>query len=877
MTKGDREKSQPRPDRRAEVLSLLCVVAAASFFFSPYFRHWDRVNPQDDWLQHAARHAAVRISLTELGQFPLRTHFFGGGYPTLWNPEDPTLSPFVALTFVFGEIAGVKLIGLALHLAGVVGVYLLARGVYGQSRWAAGVAACVLAFSSWTSTRVYKGNINELYFLCFPLMLWLLTKARNRASFVCLTLVAASLAMDGKLTWFSMMFFLGLGALRLCSASKGQPGMHLRGAPEDDEIPSSARSPDRAPVGGGGQETASDASGRSLWSPDQSDRMSWSGDHDEHRRACFSGQLDLTPLLRFVAVILLAVMLAAPKLLSVAEMFASRGGLGGAEIARHGDYYGPDTIEALSPLDLWHVFTRPVVGADFAPSPDNVSLPVVLLACGGLVLGGWRLWRDVLIAVLALFLVTAYHAPIDVFRAFTTLPGFSAVSVPAKYFDFYLLLFLAIMAGQCVEFVHRRARASRRAAVKVGMCVIVLGVLGYEFCQNRPLVSGLFTEGLPTISDRAASFHQVRGIRMKTTGQRTLHSNNYLNLLRRVGTIDQFTAIPLPAYAEPRFFVDPQDRLHASSRYRGEAYLLDGKGAVEVRVTPNRIRVRYQASEPATIVINQNFDRYWRANVGRPHANGGLLAVRVPEGAGDVDLWYSPTSFQVGLGIMLVAVAVLAVAAVVTPRWRLVLALGRPAVAWGLRGTAAGILAAVIVWIGLVVAPTMRRDRWFLSGLFASRRGEHETAARQFSRVLAERPHQVAALRECGQCLFDAGDYGRAIELLGRAAKMRPRSVRTIRGLATAQIRNGDLRAATATLSRGVSVCPFSDQLHLALAKCYAMLARPGLAMTALARAIDLGCRDWVEIASEPAFKALRGSPEFRQLMDSKRKQRLLF
>jgi len=791
---------------RAEIVPLLCVVASACLFFAPYFRHWDRVNSRDDWVQHAARHAAVRISLSEFGQFPLRTHFFGGGYPTLWNPEDPTLSPFVALTFVFGEVAGVKLIGFVLYLAGVVGVYLLVRGPYGHSQWAAAVAAGVLAFSSWTSTRIYKGNINELYFLCFPLMLWLLAKVRSRASFVCLTLLTATLAMDGKLTWFSMVFFLGLGALRLCSVDKGQ--------------------------------------------------------------------LDLTPLLRFVAVVLLSVLLAAPKLLPVADLFASRGGLGGAEIARHGDYYGPDTIETLAPVDLWHVFTRPVAGGDFAPSPDNVSLPVMLLAAGGLVLGGWRLWRDALVAVLALVLVAAYHLPIDVLRAFTTLPGFNAFSVPAKYFDFYLLLFVAIMAGQCVESVRRR---SRGIAAKVGGCVLVLGVLGYEFCQNRPLVDDLFTENLPAVSDRAESFYQVRGIRMKTTGQRTPHSSNYLNLLRRVGTIDQFTAIPLPAYAEPKFFVDPQDRLRGNSRYRGEAYLLGGKGTIAAHVTPNRILVQYEVDGPATVVVNQNFDRYWRTNVGRPEAHRGLLAVPVPGGVGEVDLWYSPTPFLVGLGIMLAAVVLLAIGATVLPRWRLVLALNRPAVTRRLTGIAMGFVIAVVAWVSLIVAPTMRRDRWFLSGLSASRQEKYETAVRQFTRVLAERPDQVAALRECGRCLIHTGDHQRAAELLGRAADLRPGSARLIRSLAKAHLGNGNLEAATMTLEKGVSACPFAEHLHLALAKCYAMAARPGEALTALERAIDLGCRHRRDMASEPAFKALYGSPEFRQLMETKRKQGLLF
>ena len=147
MSDSEREElpARPRPDTWAEIVPLLCVMACASLFFFPYFQHWGRVNPRDDWLQHAARHAAVRISLTELGQFPLRTHFFGGGYPTLWNPEDPTLSPFVALTFVFGEIAAAKLIGLVLYLAGVVGVYLLGKAARTMAAAWQDVVPCMLS------------------------------------------------------------------------------------------------------------------------------------------------------------------------------------------------------------------------------------------------------------------------------------------------------------------------------------------------------------------------------------------------------------------------------------------------------------------------------------------------------------------------------------------------------------------------------------------------------------------------------------------------------------------------------------------------------------------------------------------------------------
>ncbi len=570
------------------------VVLAACAFFVPYFSRPTYVNPTDDWLQHAARHLAVHVGVREFGQLPLRSHFFGGGYPTLWNPEDPTLSPFVLLTFLCGEVMGLKLLGFLFHIVGAVGTYLLARGVYRQGRVAAFAAACVIAFSSWTATRVYKGNLNELYFLAFPLAVWLLAKSRaSRGAFVGLVLLMAGLAMDGKLTWFSMMFFLGLAALRLCVFAR-------RGR-------------------------------------------------------------DLSPLVRFALMAILAAMLAAPKLLPIADMFASRGGLDESLIARHSNVYSPKTIEAFSLLDVWRVLTRPVVGADYAPSPDCVGLPAVIFAGLGLLLGGWRLWRDGLIALLALLLVMAYYAPVDVFRAFKALPGFSMISVPAKYFDFYIILFVALMAGHAIDRIARLRRGAR-----VAVAAALLALLPYEFMANQPLLESIFTEPLPKITDRAVRFYQVRGIRMKTTGRRTLHSNNYYNVRRRVGTIDQFTAIPLPAHAEPKFFVDPEDKLHRNDRYRGEVFVAQGDAKVaRYRLTPNRIDIELRGPGPASVVVNQNYDRYWRASAGKVVPRDGLLAVELPAGARSVTLTYLPTPFYWGLAVAGLGLALLVVCA----RW----------------------------------------------------------------------------------------------------------------------------------------------------------------------------------------------------------------
>ena len=77
------------------------------------------------------------------------------------------------------------------------------------------------------------------------------------------------------------------------------------------------------------------------------------------------------------------------------------------------------------------------------------------------------------------------------------------------------------------------------------------------------------------------------------------------------------------------------------ANYRGEQYLL-GAGTVElVKWTPDRLGFTVDAPSATTLVVNQNYDRFWRLTAGRGTviSQGGLLAVSIP--AGRQTLWLS--------------------------------------------------------------------------------------------------------------------------------------------------------------------------------------------------------------------------------------------
>jgi hypothetical protein len=76
--------------------------------------------------------------------------------------------------------------------------------------------------------------------------------------------------------------------------------------------------------------------------------------------------------------------------------------------------------------------------------------------------------------------------------------------------------------------------------------------------------------------------------------------------------------------------------------YRGEYYLL-GEGTVAITFwSPNRLGFAVDTPAPTTLVVNQNYDRFWRltAGSGSVLSEGGLLAVSIPAGSQTLQLSY---------------------------------------------------------------------------------------------------------------------------------------------------------------------------------------------------------------------------------------------
>src|SRR3989339_389204 len=198
-------------NNKKELIAILFIMLVTFLCQYPLIKSIKKISMDEDFLQYASRHLSFRKSIIEYHQFPLRSHYFGGGYPTIAEPEDPSLSPFVTLTLIFGEVVGLKLIAIAIYMIGTISMFFLCRRVLFYNIEGALFSTLSFSLASWFHMRVFGGNFNELYYFFVPLMFYLFEKYNtDKKYFFPLVLLLTIVLMDGKLVFFSIILFFFL-------------------------------------------------------------------------------------------------------------------------------------------------------------------------------------------------------------------------------------------------------------------------------------------------------------------------------------------------------------------------------------------------------------------------------------------------------------------------------------------------------------------------------------------------------------------------------------------------------------------------------------------------------------------------------------------
>jgi len=659
----------------------LLVVAVAAFCL-PMFSVPGGIASGDlfrdnDWLNCRSFDLLARQSLLEHGQFPLRSHLVGGGFPTAAHPSDGSWAPTLLAVLLLGDVLGVKVnVALAL-LIGCWGVWGLARRFLGLGRGASLYAAMLFGFAGWLPSMLLVGFYNQLFYMALPGALHLLLTSKGRpyrlllsgflfflvlqqggvgfpcqvffAAVIC-WLVAAEETAEDQPAWRRLCApLLLLMLLLVAAAASRQLGASLA-------------------VGGVLAAIAAVALVPRL-------RL--------HVRALgpWAARLGL--------VLVVASALGAGRLAGLHYLDRHGVTYQHADVCKDADrdrvhecfYRGPqDLFAGLTQRVPARAEYRTALGRKIEPKTNEyawlgLTLPPLLLALVGIALAGPRTTLLAGSGAFFLAICLGWTLPLDAHRWLTTgLPGLASVGQPIKYYNFFVLLPLVLLAG---AGLHRLAALLGRWPLAArALWVVAFALLAWPFWQNRSALGELFR--VPVVAPARQPFSQLlqigspgwlklpgprlrRRIQQGHQGQvmlresgRPLAATEYYNAQRGVGTIDWYGTLLLPEVAVPRRYLLPDGRPLDNSRYRGEAWTLSGQGrVVSVKIRPNTIDLKVQLRRPDVVVINQSYLEGFTADRGtvRPVAlpeqgeagRRGLLSVALDSpGTHQVRLRYRP-------------------------------------------------------------------------------------------------------------------------------------------------------------------------------------------------------------------------------------------
>jgi hypothetical protein len=322
-------------------------------------------------------------------------------------------------------------------------------------------------------------------------------------------------------------------------------------------------------------------------------------------------------------------------------------------------WIGRSLLEA--PRDLDHAYGVALADGSLLYWVDcsaYVGVVVLLLAFVGTA-GAWRkAWPAALLGVVFLWLSLGSSVTPSLWDALRRLPVYRSMQAPERFVG-YVVFSLSLLGGLGVQVVQSWSaqRLGPRAATAVGVGALV-AVLASLLWVDAPLTSHAFA--LPPPSAAPSTLLHRSGPRPPFEQHRFPQIAQqwggplYEPVLVNHGNVEGQSDVPTRLAA----------RAVGELGYRGEAYLESGASPVTAEFTPNVIHVRTRTEQPDWLVVNQTFFPEWRARgtvTGDCVPRDGLIALQLPAGEHDLELYFAPTTIPVGGLLALVALLSLVV------------------------------------------------------------------------------------------------------------------------------------------------------------------------------------------------------------------------
>ncbi len=593
-----------------DIVSVFLLIALIVIICLPVFKNIEYINNDLDFLQTLASFSFMSDGILKHGQLPLWNPYLGGGYPVYSHPSSRILEPKFSVSLVRDPLLLIKLHILFIFMIGALGMYYLGRSTFKYNIPGAMFSSLAFCLSgSLYFVTMLRGNLFLKHYFYLPILLVFFLKSKEDRRFIYVTAILAAFLSHGALKFAAIFLFL---ALFVCLLK------------------------------------------------------------------------DRTYLKNLLLVCLWTVVLSMGRIISVAGLLRQGGyrmdyyELYGGGILSHAEFFERlKNIVSIFLLHGRHYLDIALKG--YFPLYFYMGIvPFVFFAAGFFAERRQQLRLAVLLLV---FLVLCFgtNTYLDIFRILNKVPGFGAMQKPAKYFIPIVTFIIALGSGRAFFLIDRLKY--RKIVAAVFFFVALAGVTDL-YLVNRPK-KDIYDIPQPAYA-KNSDFFQVKNVSafdVSSLPGRVIPRQHAWELtfptqyelqLQNIGKINAFTNIHIGEHAVPKYYVlwngstsmrpDNYSWIPNPS-YRGEAYFVnDAKNIARFSYpAPNKFVVDALVVRPDRLVINQNFDRYWRSSYGKPVPHNGLISIFLTRpGMHRIILTYVPDPLYMGIGFSIVGLLLMA-------------------------------------------------------------------------------------------------------------------------------------------------------------------------------------------------------------------------
>ena len=588
--------------KNKDILVIIFILLIVSVFYSPLLQKMNLGFSSVDWYEKYCFEALFRNTILEYHQFPLRSPFFEGGYPTIGHPYDESFNPLSIIILLFGEVIGLKIIIFLIFMISALGMFYLTRHILGYNLLGSFFSTITFILCSWGGCQITEGNYEKLYLYFLPWLLAFFIKSKQDRRFIILSSLVLCIIVIKGVILASVLLFLFLFAC-----------LH-----------------------------AIEKQGRKI-------------------------KINLSYLVIFIIVVGLAFALCAPKILPALELFSEKENF--IHFPFEHSYPAISHYAAVitqRALNLNRLFTTLLTKNSYLVDGDDFFqmylgyIPIILFLASLLIY-----WKKTFrfLALLIIFTLISFgsNSPVDLFRLLWHLhPFVHYIWKLDVAFSIYIFFIICLIAGRLFLILPKLPK-SRFLWICLASIIIFLSI-NNMFWPNRRFLKDQYGQEIPQFSFQR-SFFQVK-FRKPIEDSK----DDYFYILQNVGVINycQNILIRFGSHATAKYIVDPGDyrhianpegRLELNPNYQGEAFFLEKKNKARIQYSsPNKMKIKVLVRKPGKLIINQNYDQSWRANLGRPSDHEGRLSLDLKKrGVYKVVFTYVPLNFYIGLMISLAA------------------------------------------------------------------------------------------------------------------------------------------------------------------------------------------------------------------------------